>query len=97
MVPGIRGRGGVAMSYGVRQAGVADGTGKTAVADALKLAVPSRGRHPNFELNIRVVHWFDDAGHAAKGRRVADSLASRRRVRARGHGLSGADGCSGKR
>src|ERR1035438_7700172 len=97
MVPGIRGRGGVAMSYGVRQAGVADGTGKTAVADALKLAVPSRGRHPNFELNIRVIHGLDDTGHAAKSRCVPDGWIPRWRVRACGNGLSGANGGGGKR
>jgi hypothetical protein len=89
---GISGCGGVAMPDCIRQASVADGTGKATVANALKFAVPSRRRHPHFELNVRIIHRLDDTGDATEGGRVSNGLAARRRVRACGNSLRGIDG-----
>ena len=55
MVPSVGGGCGVTIANGRRHVVEIDHPGKTAVADPAEFPVPSVSRHPNFEVNFRVV------------------------------------------
>ena len=78
-VTGVGAGAGVVVADGVGQLVVADVAGEAAVACALKLAVPVGGRHPDFELDVRVGGRLDDSGHAAERRQVGQGFAAGRR------------------
>jgi len=72
-------------------------TGEAAIADALKLAVPLRGGHPDFELNVGIARGSNGAGYTAECGRDTDSGRTGRSERAGGDGLRHRDGGIGRR
>jgi hypothetical protein len=64
-VAGIRRRGRIAFPKPGHQGAITDSAGPSAVSDTEKFAVPSTGRHPDFDLDLGVGRRPDHRGDAA--------------------------------
>ena len=65
-VAGIGAGGGVAFLERFHESGIGDGPGPTTVAHALKLAVPTLGGKPDFNLDIGILAGAQSGGDAAE-------------------------------
>ena len=71
-VASISAGGSVAMAHRVRHAQIIRTPRKAAIAFATKVAVEAGLRHPDFQLDVRVVRGLHLRGHAAKGGQVLE-------------------------
>ncbi len=64
------------VSKHVGHLGVADGSPKTAISSALKLAAPPGKRQPNLDPDVGIRGWFGGSFHAAESRQVIKTRTS---------------------
>src|SRR5207302_960400 len=81
LMSGVGGSGGIAPCYrsGKPPQAIRDRSREPPVPDALKLVIPPARWQPDFEPDVRVIRWLDNAGHATKRRKIADRLLTGRR------------------
>ena len=90
-VPGVGGCGRVAEAHGPGQAPQVEVTRESAVAGPLELAVPSRRRKPDLELDVRIRRRLDLSRDPAESGHLGGRTL-RHRHGSRGHGLRARDG-----
>src|SRR5438874_12249515 len=67
---------GIAHAQRLRHGGIADDPSPSAIANSLIFLIPSGGRKPNFDLDIRVAGRTESRGDAAKGRQIGEGIQS---------------------